>query len=99
TFGLGFLETTGWDPVHQHFGATNFLFGTAVTSFGALLLATPLALGIALFLTELAPGWVRGPVTALVETLAAIPSVVMGLWGILVLGPMLRSDVEPALHS
>ena len=99
TFGLSFLTTTGWDPVHQQFGAANFLFGTAVTSFGALLLATPLALGIALFLTELAPGWIRGPVTALVETLAAIPSVVMGLWGIIVLAPVLRDDVMPQLHS
>src|SRR6185437_16908956 len=80
-------------------GAAVFLFGTAVTSLGALLLATPLALGIALFLTELAPGWIRGPVTALVETLAAIPSVVIGLWGIIVLGPVLRDHVEPALHS
>jgi phosphate transport system permease protein len=70
-----------------------------VTSFGALLLATPLALGVALFLTELAPGWIRGPVTALVETLAAIPSVVMGLWGLIVLAPVLLDHVMPALHS
>lgn len=99
TLGLGFLTTVGWDPVHDHFGAAVFLFGTAVTSIGALLLATPLALGIALFLTELAPRWIRGPVTALVETLAAIPSVVIGLWGIIVLGPVLRDHVMPALHS
>jgi phosphate transport system permease protein len=99
TLGLGFLTADGWDPVHDHFGAAVFLFGTAVTSVGALLLATPLALGIALFLTELAPGWIRGPVTALVETLAAIPSVVIGLWGIIVLGPVLRDHVMPALHS
>jgi phosphate transport system permease protein len=99
TFGLGFLARSGWDPVHNHFGAASFLFGTAVTSIGALVLASPLALGIALFLTELAPGWIRGPVTALVETLAAIPSVVIGLWGILVLGPILRDHVFPALHS
>ena len=99
TFGLGFLTRVGWDPVHAHFGAAVFLFGTAVTSVGALILATPLALGIALFLTELAPRWIRGPVTALVETLAAIPSVVIGLWGIIVLGPVLRVHVMPALHS
>lgn len=99
TFGLGFLTHVGWDPVHSRFGAGGFLFGTAVTSIGALLLATPLALGIALFLTELAPRWIRGPVTALVETLAAIPSVVIGLWGILVLGPVLHDHVMPALHS
>jgi phosphate transport system permease protein len=99
SFGLGFVAHVGWDPVHQFFGAGSFVFGTVVTSIGALILATPLALGIALFLTELAPGWIRGPVTALVETLAAIPSVVIGLWGILVLGPVLRDHVMPALHS
>jgi phosphate transport system permease protein len=99
TFGLGFVTRIGWDPVHTYFGAGSFLFGTAVTSIGALVLATPLALGIALFLTELAPRWIRGPVTALVETLAAIPSVVIGLWGVIVLGPVLREHVMPALHS
>lgn len=99
TFGLGFVGAIGWDPVHSHFGAGVFLFGTAVTSIGALLLATPLALGIALFLTELAPRGIRGPVTALVETLAAIPSVVIGLLGIIVLGPVMRDHVMPALHS
>ena len=99
TFGLDFLTHVGWDPVHSRFGGGSFLFGTAVTSVGALILATPLALGIALFLTELAPRWIRGPVTALVETLAAIPSVVIGLWGIIVLGPVLRDHVMPALHS
>jgi phosphate transport system permease protein len=99
TFGLGFITHVGWDPVHNSMGAGSLLFGTAVTSLGALVLATPIALGIALFLTELAPGWIRGPVTALVETLAAIPSVVIGLWGIIVLGPVLRAHVEPTLHS
>jgi len=99
TFGLGFITHVGWDPVHLSFGAGSFLFGTAITSIGALILATPLSIGIALFLTELAPGGIRGPVTALVETLAAIPSVVIGLWGILVLGPVLCDHVEPFLHS
>jgi phosphate transport system permease protein len=99
TFGLGFVASVGWDPVHNAMGAGSFLFGTAVTAIGALVLATPLALGIALFLTELAPRAIRGPVTALVETLAAIPSVVIGLWGIIVLGPFLRDHVMPALHS
>lgn len=99
TFGLGFLTHVGWDPVHLRFGAASFLYGTAVTSAGALILATPLALGIALFVSELSPGWLRGPVTALVETLAAVPSVIIGLWGILVLGPLLRDHIDPALHS
>ena len=99
TFGLSFVWHTTWDPVKEVFGAGAFLFGTVVTSFGALILATPIALGIALFLTELAPRGIRGPVTSLVETLAAIPSVVIGLWGIFVLGPILRDHVNPALHS
>ena len=81
------------------FGAASFLFGTAITSLIALALAGPLAIAVALFLTELAPRVLRAPVTALVETLAAIPSVVIGLWGIYVLGPLLRDHVEPALHS
>jgi phosphate transport system permease protein len=99
TFGLRFVWHVAWDPVHHVFGAGSFLFGTAVTSIGALVLATPLALGIALFLSELAPGWLRSPVTALVETLAAIPSVVIGLWGLIVLAPVLRNHIDPALHS
>ena len=97
TFGLGFLTHTSM--LNGDIGGKAFLIGTAVTSIGALVLATPLALGIALFLSELAPGWIRGPVTALVETLAAIPSVVIGLWGILVLIPLLRAHVMPGLHS
>ena len=99
TFGLGFVWHLKWDPVHHMFGAGSLLYGTVVTSVGALLLATPIAIGIALFLSELAPRGIRGPVTALVETLAAIPSVVIGLWGILVLAPILRDHVDPALHS
>jgi phosphate transport system permease protein len=100
-FHLGFAWHVVWDPnpLHSMFGAGAFLFGTAVTSIGALLLATPLAIGIALFLSELAPGWIRGPVTALIETLAAIPSVVIGLWGLIVLVPVLSNHVDPALHS
>jgi len=99
-YGLGFVPRVAWNPVvgHELYGAGSFIFGTAITSFGALLLATPLAIGVALFLTELAPRGVQAPVTALVETLAAVPSVVMGLWGILVLGPFLRDHVEPFLH-
>jgi phosphate transport system permease protein len=98
-FGVGFVGHAVWDPVKNVFGAGSFLFGTAITSLFALAIAAPLAIGIALFLTELAPRWIQGPVTALVETLAAIPSVVIGLWGIIVLGPILRDDVEPALHG
>jgi phosphate transport system permease protein len=100
-YGIAFVWTNAWNPVtgHEMYGAASFLFGTAITSLGALFLATPLAIGIAIYLTELAPRLLRGPVTALVETLAAVPSVVVGLWGILVLGPVLRTDIEPGLHS
>jgi len=99
TFGLSFVWHVAWDPVHGDFGAGAFLYGTAITSISALVIATPIAIGIALFLSELAPRGVRGPVTALVETLAAIPSVVIGLWGLLVLAPVLLYHVDPALHS
>jgi phosphate transport system permease protein len=98
-YGIHFVTRVAWDPVKNVYGAGSFLFGTAVTSLVALAIAAPLAIGIALFLTELAPRRLRAPVTALVETLAAIPSVVIGLWGILVLGPILRDHVEPALHG
>jgi phosphate transport system permease protein len=97
-FGLGFLTSRTWDPNNEVFGAATFLFGTALTSFGALLLAAPASIAIALFLTELAPGWVRGPVGALVEMLASVPSVVLGLWGILVMGPWIVDHVGPFLH-
>ncbi|HEX7581972.1 MAG TPA: phosphate ABC transporter permease subunit PstC [Gaiellaceae bacterium] len=100
-YGLGFVGRVAWNPVlgHELYGAGSFLFGTAITSGFALILAAPLAMGVALFLSELAPRVLRAPVTALVETLAAIPSVVLGLWGILVLGPALRDHIEPTLHS
>jgi phosphate transport system permease protein len=98
-FGLGFLGKVAWDPIKNVYGAASFLFGTAISSLLALALATPLAIGIALYLTELAPRFLRGPVTALVEMLAAVPSVVVGLWGILVLGPQLSRHIEPWLHS
>jgi phosphate transport system permease protein len=97
--GLHFFATTVWDPVHNHYGALLFLYGTAVTSFVALLIATPLSVAIALYLSELAPRGVRGVIASLVEMLAAIPSVVLGLWGILVLGPFMAKHVDPALHD
>lgn len=98
-FGPGFLTTENWDPVHQQFGAAAFIYGTAISAFGALLIATPLSIVVALFLTELSPPRARTPIGAMVELLAGIPSVILGLWGILILGPALRSAVEPALHS
>src|SRR5215210_2973752 len=97
-FGLGFLTGTTWDATKDVFGAGTLLYGTAVTSLLALLIAGPLAIAIALFLSELAPRGVRGVVGSLVELLAAIPSVVLGLWGILVLGPFVANHLEPWLH-
>jgi phosphate transport system permease protein len=97
-FGLGFLTSTAWDVNKATFGAAPGLYGTAVTSLGALLIAGPLAIAIALFLSELAPRAVRGVVGPLVEMLAAIPSVVLGLWGILVLGPFAANHLEPWLN-
>jgi phosphate transport system permease protein len=99
TFGVGFLTTSNWDPTHEQFGAAQFVYGTFVSSFGALLLATPLSIAIALFLTELAPRGTRTPIATLVELLAGIPSVILGLWGILILGPFLNDTIEPALHA
>ena len=99
TFGLSFLWHTVWDTNKGIFGAGTLLFGTAVTSLIALLIAGPLGIGIALFLTELAPRGVRGIVVSLVEMLAAVPSVVLGLWGILVLGPFVANHLEPWLKS
>jgi len=98
-YGLGFVVGKTWDPVKLHFGALPFIYGTALSSLIALLLATPLAIAIALWLSELAPRGVRGIVGSLVEMLAAIPSVVLGLWGILVLGPFLSHHLEPWLHD
>ncbi len=99
TFGLGFLTDQAWDQNRGLFGARSFIFGTVVTSLGALLLATPISIAIALFLTELAPGWIRSVVGPLVELLAAVPTVVLGLWGILVLGPFIVDTLGPALHG
>ena len=97
-FGLGFVTSRAWDPVKSNFGALDFIYGTAYTSFLAMLLAAPLAIGIALFLSEIAPRGVRGVIGTLVELLAAIPSVVIGLWGIFVLGPFVNDHLGPFLQ-
>jgi phosphate transport system permease protein len=97
-YGLRFITEETWDPVRKSFGALSFVYGTAISSLIALLIATPVAIAIALYLSELAPRGVRGVIGALVEMLAAIPSVVLGLWGILILGPFLAHHFEPWLH-
>ena len=96
-FGLRFIVTSTWDPVAGDFGALPFIYGTLVSSLLALLLAVPLSLGAAIYLAELAPAWVRPPVAFLIEMLAAVPSVVYGLWEIFVLVPWLRDWVQPSL--
>ncbi len=96
-FGLKFITSGKWDAVEGNFGALPFLFGSVVSSILALLLATPLSVGAALFLTETAPKKIGGVVSSLVELLAAIPSVIYGLWGVLVMAPWLQSTVEPFL--
>ena len=97
-FGIAFLWGTVWDANKGIFGALPGLYGTVVTSLIALIVAVPFAIAIALFLSELAPRGARGVIGALVETLAAIPSVVLGLWGILVMGPFVAEHIEPWLH-
>jgi phosphate transport system permease protein len=94
TFGLGFLTGTAWNPVQNLYGALPFIVGTLVTALLAMLIAAPIGLLTAIFLSELAPPWVAVPLGFLVELLAAIPSVVIGLWGVFVLSPVLRSTVE-----
>jgi phosphate transport system permease protein len=98
-FGLGFLTSSVWDPVQGEFGAMPLIFGTIVSSALALLIAVPLSLGVAIFLTEFAPMRFRGPVAFLIELLAAIPSVVYGLWGIFVMIPFLRATIYPFLKD
>ncbi len=99
TFGPSFLWTSTWDPVAEVYGAAPMIFGTLASSLLALLIAVPLALSVAIFLTEFSPRWLRQPVAFLVELLAAIPSVVYGTWGIFVLIPFLRSHVVPPLKA
>src|SRR4029079_5056512 len=96
-FGFGFISGTDWDPVRSQFGALAFIYGTIMSSLIAIVISVPLSLGIAIFLVEQAPPFLSRPITFLVELLAAIPSVVYGLWGIFVLAPFLREHVEPPL--
>src|SRR5207247_2523462 len=96
-FGFHFLVTSTWDPVADQFGALPFIYGTLVSSLIALLIAVPLGIATAAYLTELAPLWIRQPLVSLIEMLAAIPSVILGLWGIFVMIPWLRDYPFPFL--
>src|SRR5579863_5305953 len=94
-FKLAFLTRQIWNPVTDEYGALGAVYGTVVTSIVAMLLALPISFGIAVFLTELAPSWLKRPIGVAIELLAAIPSIIYGFWGLFVLAPLLQVHVEP----
>jgi len=98
-YGLGFMASTTWDPVKEDFGGLVMIYGTLATSFIALLIAVPVSFGIALFLTELSPTWLKRPLGTAIELLAAVPSIVYGMWGLLVFGPVLATYVQQPLQN
>ena len=98
-FGWHFLTTSNWDPVNDEYGALPFIYGTLVTSAIALIIAVPISIATAVYLTELAPLWLRQPLTMFIELLAAVPSVILGLWGIFVMVPFLRDMIFPWLQK
>ena len=98
-YGLGFLTNTVWDPVNNEYGGLVMIYGTIATSVIALLIAVPVSFGIALFLTELSPAWLKRPLGTAIELLAAVPSIVYGMWGLLVFGPILATYVQQPLQS
>lgn len=99
TFGLAYFTTSEWDPVKLIFGAAAYVYGTLVTTVIAVILAAPIAIGAAIYLTEFAPRAIRAPVAFVIELLAYIPSIVYGLWAIFIMVPVMRSVVEPALQA
>ncbi|MES2362528.1 MAG: phosphate ABC transporter permease subunit PstC [Pseudomonadota bacterium] len=98
-YGLGFLTSSVWDPVKDEYGGLVMIYGTLMTSAIALLIAVPVSFGIALFLTELSPAWLKRPLGTAIELLAAVPSIVYGMWGLLVFGPILATYVQQPLQS
>jgi phosphate transport system permease protein len=94
-FGWGFLVSTEWDPVRERYGALVAIYGTLVTTAIAMIIAVPVSFGIALFLTEVAPAWIRQPLGSAIELLAGIPSIIYGMWGLFVLAPLLGNHVYP----
>jgi phosphate transport system permease protein len=98
-YGTSFLTTSTWDNVKEQFGAWPYVYGTLMTSAVALVLSVPIAIGAALYVAEYAPLWIRTPISFTIELLAAIPSIIFGLWGFFVLTPVMRSTVEPALKT
>lgn len=98
-YGLSFLTSSVWDPVQEEYGGLVMIYGTLTTSFIALLIAVPVSFGIALFLTELSPAWLKRPLGTAIELLAAVPSIVYGMWGLMVFGPILSTYVQQPLQS
>ena len=98
-FGLGFLTSTTWDPVKNEYGGLVMIYGTLMTSFIALLIAVPVSFGIALFLTEMSPTWLKQPLGTAIELLAAVPSIVYGMWGLLVFSPILSTYVQQPMQA
>ena len=98
-YGLGFLTSSVWDPVSNEFGGLVMIYGTLATSLIALVIAVPVSFGIALFLTELSPAWLKRPLGTAIELLAAVPSIVYGMWGLLVFGPILATYVQQPLQA
>src|SRR6202045_2106194 len=96
-FGLRFLVTEAWNPVTEKFGALAPVYGTLVTSAIAMLIGIPVAFGVALFITELCPNWLKRPLSTMIELLAAIPSIIYGIWGLFVLAPFVQEYIEPAI--
>jgi phosphate transport system permease protein len=96
---LKFITSTDWDPVQQTFGAATTLYGTLITTVLSLIIAIPVAVGIAIFVTEIAPNFLKGPIGVAIELLAAIPSIIYGLWGLFTLAPIMSNYVEPALQE
>src|SRR6478672_13955161 len=98
-YGLGFLTNSVWDPVANEYGGLVMIYGTLATSLIALVIAVPVSFGIALFLTELSPSWLKRPLGTAIELLAAVPSIVYGMWGLLVFGPLLATYVQAPLQK
>lgn len=98
-YGLSFLTRSVWDPVQDEYGGLVMIYGTLATSFIALLIAVPVSFGIALFLTELSPAWLKRPLGTAIELLAAVPSIVYGMWGLMVFGPILARFVQQPLQA
>jgi phosphate transport system permease protein len=96
-FGFGFVVNGAWNPVTENFGALAPIYGTLVTSLIAMLIGIPVAFGVALFITELCPKWLKRPLGTMIELLAAIPSIIYGIWGLFILAPFIQQYVEPAL--